>query len=122
VNSGGLAPALGTLTLATLMLTSTGVVDLSLITCCRSLTSLFLGHTQIDSLEPLAQLQRLRELSIAYCSRVTTVEPLQACPWLQRLDIEGSGVRDSGVERCAVWQQLPQLHFLNGLARPRRAG
>lgn len=92
--------------LTRLILSGTGVRDLTPLAGVPTLEALTLLRTEVEDLAPLARLPRLAELVI-YRTRVTDLTPLAGSLTLRRLDI-GTSVGD-----LAVLGGLPNLAVLD---------
>jgi hypothetical protein len=78
----------------------------------------YLSSNSLHSLDGVAQLKGLRVLSAAsnLLARIDSIAPLQACPRLEVLTLEGCPLMQLPNARARVIDALPQLGSLDGRA------
>jgi hypothetical protein len=116
-----LLPAFPGLTRVDLPGESVSDAELELICQCKSLRSLFLGHSNVtdDGLKHLVQLSRLESLYLNDTETTDSgVESITALPNLAHLGLSGTQVTDGGVQRLAKSTTSHQLKSL-GLGQTR---
>lgn len=68
--------------------------DLSVLPKCVHLPYLFAGFSKLETLEPVAKLERVRRLDLRNMPQIKDLSPLTALKELEYLNISGTGVTD----------------------------
>jgi Leucine-rich repeat (LRR) protein len=104
-----LAPLRGCVNLKTLWVSSSQVSDLAPLRGCVNLKMLRISSSQASDLAPLRGCVELQDLDISYCSRLLSIEGLEACTQLKQLDMNGLAEHLPGL--AALRATLPQLRI-----------
>ena len=82
-----------------LILSGTGVTDISVLEHCPGLEFLDLtGCIGVTDIRPLASCTRLQTLYLDGCIAVTNISALANCPGLRVLYLDGTGVSATNIE------------------------